>query len=946
MAGNIPGAPNSLPGVDTLIQTQSSGASVPGGTRIAAIIGEGTSSQTLVAAAQGSGLDGLNSTYSSAIGADGRHFALALFPVISNRTTLFKNGIPLVGLEGGTDLTNAQFALQVPNKYDYYLNIATGHIQTQTAHIVNEGGLPYIASGNNVGVGTLGSVKVTDLDAPTENWTISCISVQRNGLGQPILATAKFIAVGSVSGNVLDANGNQVVWTANGQIVTNSIISFSIQETTSVPFREGDNFTVQVKSGILNRNDSLSATYIAAQNINFPQFLSTVSSVETNYGQPQVGTNTLSIGCQLAFANGAPGVMCLQAAPAIPRRTSYEVDPDPINAASTDVNDFVFPFPAGVTPDINSEIHIFVTNPTTNVETQLLPNKYPFYEVGQGGVQPTLSQFIFSSQDMPAGFAYSYTVIQQAESDVSGFDGYITGIGAPSFGQPFVGTGLFDSASIIFDNTYIGKVLTVLDSVNVANSGSYLVTNVLNGQLYVTLLSEFSPEQLLATHFTDFTNYASGVAFELINPTTGLPVSGEAGTDGSIVALVNTGTAYISSAGQVTFNAGMIGQPLKINGTAADNGLYMVIAYNSGGPYPGSLTIAKQITTESPLRFEIIDPLNLGDYLVINNLIVPNGNTLRITYVDSRDAPFYDAGWINALAALETQQIDILVTLPQSTISVIFQNALNHCLTMSSIANKKERVLFMGAINGLTPANLTGAQLAAVEQLGVFEGLPNNDIPTLLAGELSDIANYSVPDAFGNTYRCVYFYPDQIVVGIGGSNVLIDGFYLAAAAAGYLAGVSNVAIPLTNKTLTGFTILQNKQFSTLVLSQLASAGVTTLQPVQGGGNVVWGLTTTQSGFTEEQEISIVFIRDSVAKKLRTGFKGYIGIAEDDNMVETLSARAQALLKSFIAQKLITAFDTLSVVRDSVDPTQWNITVRVQPTYPVNFIFIKVSLGVL
>ncbi|CAK9252390.1 unnamed protein product [Sphagnum jensenii] len=214
----------------------------------------------------------------------------------------------------------------------------------------------------------------------------------------------------------------------------------------------------------------------------------------------------------------------------------------------------------------------------------------------------------------------------------------------------------------------------------------------------------------------------------------------------------------------------------------------------------------------------------------------------------------------------------------------------------------------MGAINGLTPANLTGAQLAAVEQLGVFE--------------------------------------DQIVVAAGGNNILIDGFYIAAAAAGYCLEFSNVAIPLTNKTLSGFTILTNRQFSNLTLAQLAQAGVTTLQPVQGGGRVVWGLTTTQSGYVEEQEISIVFIRDAVAKSLRAGFLGYIGIAEDDSMVATLSARAIALLKGFISQGLITAYSSLAVERDSVDPTQWNITVQVQPTYPVNFILITVSLGIL
>ena len=173
---------------------------------------------------------------------------------------------------------------------------------------------------------------------------------------------------------------------------------------------------------------------------------------------------------------------------------------------------------------------------------------------------------------------------------------------------------------------------------------------------------------------------------------------------------------------------------------------------------------------------------------------------------------------------------------------------------------------------------------------------------------------------------------------------MIDGFYLAAAAAGYEAADALVQNPLTNKVLSGFTILRNKQFSQSVLEQLATAGVTTLQPVAGGGLVIWGITTSQSGFPEEQEISIVFIRDRVAKTLRAGFQGFIGTPQDVNTGAVLNTRAVILLNSMVSQGIITAYANLSVAQDTVDPRQWNITVNVQPSYPVNFIYIKVSLG--
>ena len=175
---------------------------------------------------------------------------------------------------------------------------------------------------------------------------------------------------------------------------------------------------------------------------------------------------------------------------------------------------------------------------------------------------------------------------------------------------------------------------------------------------------------------------------------------------------------------------------------------------------------------------------------------------------------------------------------------------------------------------------------------------------------------------------------------------LVDGFFIAAAAAGFLSGVPNVAIPLTNKVMSGFTILRDKVYRPIILEQLTAAGISVLQPTIGGGRVIHGRTTTQSGFVEEQEISIVFIRDRVAKSMRAGFQAFIGTAESPTLQGSLVSRATGLLNGLIGQGLITQYQDLKVKRDQVDPTQWNVTVAVQPTFPVNFIFIEISIGLL
>lgn len=938
---NIPGATNALPGVFSNVIVQSSGVAIPGGSRVVAMIGQGSTNEVIISQAKGGGTDGLDPTYSTSAG-DGRHFTLANFPVIQNRTTIFKNGVPLTLLELGPITPTTTFS----DRYDAQLDPTTGHILLQAAHIQDQGGTFYVPLNTNVGLGTLNGLELVDVDAPPEIWTIRCVGVQRNAMNQPIAGTAQFEAFGSVSGSPLDANGNPIIWVANGETVTNGILTFAITETqvSSVvvsPFRQGDGFTVIIASGVLVRGDTLSSTEIPLANINAPVLCQGITDVVNLCGLPSL-TNNLSLGGQLFFSNGASSLIAMQAAPPLPRRTSYILDPVGVNSLSTNLDDFIFPFPLGVVPDFNSDIHVFVTNPSTQVETQILPNKYTYYTLGTSG-QPTESQFILSDTQPPGGFSYSYTVINSFEDIVQGYDGYIGRL-------PAFETQAIFSSSIVFDSSYAGKILKIIDSANKANIGTFNITGVSDGQLTIKTVLTGEPGDLVPftspTGFPDLTSHTPET-FELIYIPTGLPATGGAGTDGTVVALLNTATGTLTSS-HVNFaifgssNTIASDYRLQINGSSVgNNGLYDILGYNSGS---NTLTLSMSFVSETGLRYEVLDPTAVSTYLVLNHNVVPNGNYLRVTVVDQRDATFYDAGWVNALETLQTVECDIVVPLPNQTISAIFQNTLSHCIAQSNVENRHERVMFAGAIQGLLPANLTGAQPAAVENIGILEGIQGSSITDVLAGNVEDLANYSVPNSYGFTYRAVYFYPDQIVVQAGSDNVLIDGFYIAAAAAGYANADLSLQNPFTNKVFSGFTILRNKTYSNLVLEQLAAAGVTTLQPVAGGGKVVWGITTSQSGFPEDQEISIVFIRDRVSKVLRAGFSGFIGQPQTANTATQLNTEAVILLNSLIGQGLITEYKGLAVQQDSVDPRQWDVAVSVRPTYPLNWIYITVTVG--
>jgi hypothetical protein len=820
MSANFPGATNALPGIYDEVVTESRGVSVPGGLRVTAIVGEGERVERLISSAVGGGSDGLGPSYTNTTNPNGRRFALGNVPVYANRTTLYKNGVALTGLEQANFINGSATFSQ---SYDYRIDITTGYIELQAAALVDQGGAYYTAGTANTGDGIISGLSLVDANAPTETWSIVCSSVRRDGYGNPVDGYARFIARGSISGIILDGYGNQITWQSNGVSVSNTILRFAISEGTTA-FQEGDAFTIQVSSGALLAGDSLTATYIAVADVNDPEFFSDVEDLYEKHGAASTD-NRLSLGAQIAFANSPPGVYAIQAAPAIPRRVSYTLEESASGNITAD--DLTFALPLGVTPDADTNINFFVTDPVTSVETQIIPNKVDFYDAAITA-NPNLFHF-------GAAYIYSYTVIMEDAVVKEGDDGVITSVTAT--------TATLSSNTVSFGIDDLSGTRTVQILAPAANAGTYAITSISEGVMTIT---------------------------------------------------------------------------------------------DAGG-----------FVTESAAEFRILDSADSSARILFtDDIVISLGQSLRATVVDTDDADFFDVGWQEALEALELIECDIVVPLPSQTISAIFQATRIHCETMSNIKNRKERVLFIGAIQGLEPDNVIGTTLAAVEDIGVLEGIQGDTAAEILAGNIEDLTDYGVPNSFGNTFRVVYFYPDEIVVQIGADRTAIDGFFMAAAAGGYLSAVPNIAIPLTYKTLAGFTILRDKIYRPITIENLAVAGICVVQPAVGGGKVQWGKTTTQSGFPEEEELSIIFIRDRIAKSMRSAFQAYPGMPETNTFQGTLIARTNNVMQSFISSGYITSFTDLKVVRDKVEPRQWNITVKVQPVYPINWIYIKVNIGTI
>lgn len=652
---------------------------------------------------------------------------------------------------------------------------------------------------------------------------------------------------------------------------SNGVLLFGIKEGT-VPFEVGDKFFIDVDSKVLKENDELVARYVSSADLEDPEFFLSVNDLYAKHGQPSE-TNTLSLGAQMAFENGAPGVFAVQAKPALPRRTSVtlieEVDSNGNggftacggDADSCEIDDleFIIPRPLiglqNARPDSDTAVNIFVVR--DGEETQIFPNKVGFYN-SQFEDSVGKNKFISSSD-----FAYSYTIIN-TETDIlgQGFDGELT-----------ASDGTFFSTEIDFDSEDVGQVI-VLQSVEDSS-----------GTVYTT-------ESEISTYL---------------------------------------------------FGDAAVGVELVITAINDDNTVSVV-----GNDDSNTAIVADAVDVQFFVK-ELADTTNLKAALLFNKDLVSSGTLkagdgIRISYIDELDADYFDTNWVNAYESLEKVECQIVVPLPTQNRSGVFRAGEVHVDTMSSISIQEERVLLIGAQQGLTVNALLGNEEAAIEDIGVLEGIQGDDPEEVLAGNTEDLANYRLSDNWTNE-RVMYFYPDQIVRNINGTNTFIDGFYLAACAAGWFAGQQNVALPLTNKELTGFSILRDKQYGRLIQNRIGAEGATLVEPITGGGRVLAGRTTSQSGFIEDEEISIIFIRDRVKEVLRQGLRSFLGTVEDLNTQGVLTSRVVTLLSGLVSSGLITGFENVRVEKDKVDPRQWNVFLRFVPSYPINYIFIDIEVGV-
>jgi hypothetical protein len=272
-----------------------------------------------------------------------------------------------------------------------------------------------------------------------------------------------------------------------------------------------------------------------------------------------------------------------------------------------------------------------------------------------------------------------------------------------------------------------------------------------------------------------------------------------------------------------------------------------------------------------------------------------------------------------ALQTLENQQVDLVVILDGTSANQLA--VAQHVIAMSDPTVGKSRMAIFGS-----PRNT-----------------PIGD-STTVGTSIYKARSLNIDDAYGNPmgYRMIYVANSSFFYNVQsptGTPVLtqLDGWFLAAAVAGRIATLADVATPLTNKDIKGILTLGDV-FTVNQKDLLEQNGLLLVEPNQDNTQfLVYHGRTLDIEILENGEISIDRADDALDLALRTKFLLYVSSKITSGFLASVATQTNIVLGNFYNQKLISAYSkgSISVEQDPNILTRVNVTFLYTPIYPAN-----------
>ena len=165
---------------------------------------------------------------------------------------------------------------------------------------------------------------------------------------------------------------------------------------------------------------------------------------------------------------------------------------------------------------------------------------------------------------------------------------------------------------------------------------------------------------------------------------------------------------------------------------------------------------------------------------------------------------------------------------------------------------------------------------------------------------------------------------------------------MAAAIAGLNCNPANdVATTLTLQNLIGFSRLLIT-YDDATMNNMAANGLTLLLN-NNGALLIRHYKTTNPQNTLVSEPTSTTIADYVAQQFRANLNQFIGRKLVDSLVTDITVVSNGLLKNLQDLQIIAAYENLSVLQNSQDPTEVDVTVTFKPIFSLLYLSVTFTV---
>jgi len=305
-----------------------------------------------------------------------------------------------------------------------------------------------------------------------------------------------------------------------------------------------------------------------------------------------------------------------------------------------------------------------------------------------------------------------------------------------------------------------------------------------------------------------------------------------------------------------------------------------------------------------------------GKLTVAANMALENGSP-AVMVLQVQGNPAVTANWSTAFTKLKKKS-NIAYLIPITSGSAIQSVAVSHCDVESSPDIGHERECILGANDTVSSVTTLIAQSDALDNKRAILIAPYTGITRTIAS---------------------------------GTELTLNGSYIAAALGGLIAAQDKVISPVTGKIIIGF-VIPDDQYEPYDMNRMANEGICVMYSKSGVIKVRHALTTDPTS-ADTREISIVASDDMVRRitrdKLNDAYIGK-GLVISESTPAAVAATVKAIWNSLVRDGLISSYGTkndpstgevpISAAQDPNEPTRINVTGAVKYLYPLNYISVE------